>query len=664
MSHRRLVPWCVALAASALAALGCGGDDAPPELCANGIDDDRDGRTDCDDDGDCAGMPVCAAPPAEVDCDDRRDDDRDGRTDCDDGDCAGDPACGAPPAETDCDDRRDDDRDGRTDCTDVADCADDPACAVRPERCTNGLDDDRDGDTDCLDEDCAGRPECAPPFEDCDNGADDDRDGDTDCLDEDCAGAPACLAACADALDPLEDNDSIAAAADAAAAAGVALYAVAGDPDFFAVPVCVGAAVTIEARFVHAGGDIDLELFDADGRRLAASASGDDDERITWAGERRGALFLAVGMYTPDGCNPYRLEVEVDDSACVWTDLDCDNNIDDDDDGLTDCADDADCASDAYCVPETGCRNGVDDDGDGATDCADPGCRPTAACTASGNDTCAAPYVLPDDPNGAWYGDTTGAAADDRGSCGGDGPEVVFRFTLTARSRFTARTAGSSFDTLIYLRGDDCAAGASLACNDDVARGDISSAVDRTLEPGTYHLFLDGWGADSAGAYTLTLSTTALEACTGGIDDDDDGAADCADLDCATDAACLPASCTEDLHEDNDTCATALPIATVTPTEYLAVTPADDDYWSIPVCAGAVVTIDLRFRHADGDIDLYLYSATGTRLAVGGSGDDDEFVRWTSDRDGTVYLRVDLYGTSDPCNVYRLAASVDESACP
>jgi hypothetical protein len=700
MPTRPLAPSLVLLALCALAPPGCGDDDAPPELCSNGVDDDRDGRTDCDDTDDCDGVPACTTPPAEVDCDDRRDDDDDGATDCDDDDCDDDPDCDTPPpAETDCDDGRDDDRDGRTDCddedcdddpdcdtpppvetdcgnhldddgdgltdcTDVDDCADTPACAIAPERCANGLDDDRDGATDCDDEDCAGRPECVPPFEACANDLDDDRDGLTDCDDlDDCVGHPACLAACGDELDPLEDNDTTATAADPAAATGT-LYAVDGDPDFFAVGVCVGAAVTLDVRFVHAGGDIDLELLDGDGRRLAAASSADDDERLVWTSERRGDVFLAVGMYTPGGCSPYRLEVAVDETSCVLTDIDCSNGSDDDGDGLTDCADATDCATDAYCLPETACRNGLDDDADGLTDCADPGCRPTAACTADGNDTCAAPYVLPDDPDGAWYGDTTTAAADVRGSCGGDGPDVVFELTLTARSRLVAVTAGSSFDTVLHLRGSDCAAGASLDCNDDVARGDISSRLDLSLAAGTYHLFVDGWNADAAGAYILTLSTTAIETCTGGLDDDGDSAIDCADLDCSYDAACLPASCAEDLHEDNDSRAAALAISTITSAEYLAVTPSDDDYWSIPVCDGAVVTLDVRFRHADGDIDIYLQDAAGTRLAVGGSSDDDELTRWTSDRDGTVYLRVDLYGTSDPCNLYRLAATVDESACP
>ncbi|MGR3311482.1 MAG: hypothetical protein ACUZ77_12015 [Candidatus Brocadiales bacterium] len=53
----------------------------------------------------------------------------------------------------------------------------------------------------------------------------------------------------------------------------------------------------------------------------------------------------------------------------------CDDNLDNDGDELVDC-NDPDCASDPACLPltETNCTNGADDDGDGRVDCADPDC--------------------------------------------------------------------------------------------------------------------------------------------------------------------------------------------------------------------------------------------------------------------------------------------------
>ena len=59
--------------------------------CSNGIDDDSDGYTDCND-ADCEGSSVCGEPE---DCTDGVDNDLDGYTDCDDSDCASTTACTA-----------------------------------------------------------------------------------------------------------------------------------------------------------------------------------------------------------------------------------------------------------------------------------------------------------------------------------------------------------------------------------------------------------------------------------------------------------------------------------------------------------------------------------------------------------------------------------------
>ncbi|MGR3310862.1 MAG: MopE-related protein [Candidatus Brocadiales bacterium] len=119
------------------------------ELCDNGIDDDCDGLTDCND-TDCASDPACVTPQAETNCTDSVDDDGDGLTDCNDTDCASDPACVTPPTETNCTNSVDDDGDGLVDCNDP-DC---PPCTLASEICNDGIDNDSDGLVDCDDTDC------------------------------------------------------------------------------------------------------------------------------------------------------------------------------------------------------------------------------------------------------------------------------------------------------------------------------------------------------------------------------------------------------------------------------------------------------------------------------------------------------------------------------
>jgi len=105
--------------------LGVEEDPEPgPEDCGNGIDDDRDGQTDCAD-TECTDSPLCDGAIPEV-CDNNRDDDLDGDVDCLDDDCDTDPFCDGPGIEI----------------------------------CANMVDDDGDGDIDCADLDCVNHPNC------------------------------------------------------------------------------------------------------------------------------------------------------------------------------------------------------------------------------------------------------------------------------------------------------------------------------------------------------------------------------------------------------------------------------------------------------------------------------------------------------------------------
>ncbi len=80
------------------------------------------------------------------------------------------------------------------------------------------------------------------------------------------------------------------------------------------------------------------------------------------------SIFFVFGMFA--GC---------DDGGKKKNEI-CDNQKDDDKDGLTDC-DDSDCATAENCqTPVEVCDNGTDDDGDGDVDCDDADCTDDAAC--------------------------------------------------------------------------------------------------------------------------------------------------------------------------------------------------------------------------------------------------------------------------------------------
>jgi hypothetical protein len=214
-------------------AMTCVGAILPRDEVCNGLDDDCDGGVDegfdfQSDPAHCGGcFQACvegktcldgSCPLAfEANCHNGIDDDQDGLTDCEDPDCNQQPCgegcvcLGGQRTETVCVGGLDEDGDGLIDCEDP-DC-DQKSCGegcvckggVRTETvCTGGLDEDGDGLTDCEDDDCAGAS-CGPhgrvcaagacacfgsatpaPESSCSDGIDNDCDGLVDCADPDC----------------------------------------------------------------------------------------------------------------------------------------------------------------------------------------------------------------------------------------------------------------------------------------------------------------------------------------------------------------------------------------------------------------------------------------------------------------------------------------------
>jgi len=104
------------------------------EICDNGVDDDCDRQSDCDDD-DCAGVGSCCSTTLEntqAACSDDRDNDCSGQKDCSDSSCSSTLACCTPTGLPEnslatCGDGVDDDCDGKVDCADP-DCSALAAC--------------------------------------------------------------------------------------------------------------------------------------------------------------------------------------------------------------------------------------------------------------------------------------------------------------------------------------------------------------------------------------------------------------------------------------------------------------------------------------------------------------------------------------------------------
>jgi len=266
--------------------------------CNDLTDNDGDGLVDCFD-PDCFQFTVCAERGAA--CEDGIDNDGDGLIDCADSSCDGSAPCLEDSPFT-CVDGRDNDGDGLVDCADPQ-CANFIVCAeFDAAACRDGIDNDFDGLVDCLDSDCRTvDPEFCEPFENnlekCSDGRDNDFDGLIDCQDPDCQTQQL--------LAVLENLDRIIEVQNATCMGGdngiIRFFGIAQDPSF---------------------------QYSIDGSDFVSS--------IQFSGLAPGNFSIAIKSQF--GCVKF-FSVGVDRDACPEI---CNNNIDDDGDGLVDC-DDLDC---------------------------------------------------------------------------------------------------------------------------------------------------------------------------------------------------------------------------------------------------------------------------------------------------------------------------------
>ncbi|MBA3539088.1 MAG: hypothetical protein H0T79_05630 [Deltaproteobacteria bacterium] len=174
------------------------------------------------------------------------------------------------------------------------------------------------------------------------------------------------------------------------------------------------------------------------------------------------------------------------------------------DDEIDDCPDGPDCPQ---------CGNNLDDDGNGVKDFpGDQGCtaasdndeftRNLAAC---GSGVTIKPLPGNNTDSSAF---TAGQASNLMSTCGGAGGEVIYELRITEPKVLVATTdtGATAIDTVLYVRGADCASAASeLTCNDDVSTSNMSSTITVSLDPGTYYLVVDAADNSIGGSFDLLV---------------------------------------------------------------------------------------------------------------------------------------------------------------
>jgi hypothetical protein len=164
------------------------------------------------------------------------------------------------------------------------------------------------------------------------------------------------------------------------------------------------------------------------------------------------------------------------------------------------------------------CNNGIDDDGNGLTDCADPKCATSPECAKFACRPDQTLGILPlDGSTHAVVVQTTMAGDDEtHTSCvsGPGGQDAVIDFQLPATADLTlewAQVGNHDFD--VYSNAGmllSCEAGMSFTC---ISSGGAASGMQviSKLPAGQYHLVVDADKAGDEGGVAVQLSATASQ---------------------------------------------------------------------------------------------------------------------------------------------------------
>ncbi len=489
-------------------------------------------------------------------------------------------------------------------------------------------------------------------------------------LDVECAPPSSC-----EDDDDREDDDTRAAASAIAPGETADGVVCGADPDFFRVELEAGCVLSVDLEFVNENGDLGLALLDAGGLPIAASDGRADGESLDFRVPAAGPYFLAVAL-TGEGRNTYRLAVAAD---CAPPPVCEDDAREDDDDEAS--------ATPVGAEPIEGVVCGADQDWF-ALD-VEAGCAVRARLEftdADGDlDLFLADAAGDEIARSATAADVEAIAH--RVAEAGTYLLVVDLFDNGGRNTYTltadvdcepppvceddAREDDDGADTATPLAPDTTTDG--VLCGRDEDWFAIDAAAGCTLRVDAE--FVDARGDvdlrmfDAAGDLVgesrgigdrETISYLAAAAGTVYVQVTLIGERNTYRLSVSQSCSACPA---DDALEPNDGIGQATQLEL--PASVDAVICSNDpDLFAIPAGEGCTIAADLRFRHADGDLNLRLFTAAGIQVAFANSRDDDENLRYAVLADGTYFARVEGVGPAQNAYNLRLAVTCVAPLCP
>jgi len=456
-----------------------------------------------------------------------------------------------------------------------------------------------------------------------------------------------------------------------------------GDEDWFAIDLNAGATLDLQIMFTHASGNLDLELFDPNARRIGVGSSNADNEQIV-AGDLAFSGTYKIRVFGLDGAtNAYALQLAVTDpNASTCTDDGFEPNNDKDTaspivpqtfDNLHVCPGDPDW----YKIRvNAGERLSVDanfthsDEGDldlvvyrpdGTTvlgesrSSTDHEAVQTAVLDVTGDylvkvsganaaatntyqlvvSKTDAPNTCTDDsfePNDS----ATEASTVEPGLNGGliicPGDSDWFAVSLNAGDDLTVQlnftTAMGDLDLKVFRPDDLQTAVASSQTNTD---GEVASFSNAPIS-GLYLIRVFGASPQAGNSYTMLVDRTRPTS-----------------------------TCTDDAREDNDNRQQAAAITDGAISGQIC--SGDEDWFAIQVDAGGSMLAELSFNGANGDLDLDVVGPSGMTLgsSANNTGGTESVEIDPAPRSGTYLIRV--YSTRGSELAYNLEVITVGSGC-
>ena len=263
-------------------------------------------------------------------------------------------------------------------------------------------------------------------------------------------------------------------------------------------------------------------------------------------------VMLAVGSVTgasmvasTAGCTFDKSGLAMPNDAGDDADADADADVPDADADADADVPDADADADAA-IPDEICNNNLDDDEDGLKDCADPDCNGQAGPgggTCNTTENCGDGY----DNNGDGVTD-----CEDVITCEGFEDPRGFECTVSGDRKETNCTDGidNDGDWAEDCDDPDCVGTPACTVDPEICDNNIDDDGDFLVDCadiadcGGYQDFTDGWKCDLIGDKVETD-------CSDGLDNDGDGHQDCSDSDCNNSSACGE-SCDNGIDDDTD----------------------------------------------------------------------------------------------------------------